>query len=231
MTNSEQDQQRNTNHMRTYSLAQIASKIDRPASTIRTWKDQYSEYVEGSSIGKGRNKRYKEDAIRIFSLIDEMKGRNEPHELIKQILADNVDEIIYTPDDEDRPPALMNEILDSYKNIAEVIKSQEDRIKELEAYIKESNEQAKQREIEREQRATEAISNLSQQLEQQQKYIAESLKVRDEKLMESLRLSQEARQQVAAARQEKYEELQLQIGAMKEEKSRGFWSSLFGKNN
>lgn len=224
--NEEHEKDRRGSHQRTYSLAQIAIKLDRPASTVRTWKDQYNEYVESTSIGKGRNKRYRGDAVRIFSLINEMKDRNEPHELIQQTLAQNVEQIVYTPDDEDHPPALMNEILDSYRNIVEVMKSQEDRIKELESYIKESNEQAKQREIEREQRATGTMNNLSQKLEQQQKYIDESLTKRDEMLMESLRLSQEAKREVAAAEENRLEEIKE---LHEQHANKGFLARLFGK--
>ncbi|RBO11081.1 MerR family transcriptional regulator [Pantoea sp. 3_1284] len=244
--NKEHNRTRNESHQRTYSLAQIATKLGRPASTVRTWKDQYNEYVESTSIGKGRNKRYTGDAVRIFSLIDEMKERNEPHELIQQTLSENVDHIVYTPDDENGPPALMNEILDSYRNIVEVMKSQEDRIKELESYIKESDEQAKQREIEREQRTTKIIQNLSQQLEKQtaiiekqQRHIDERLNKRDSDLMVALRASQEAKAQA----KEIAEQAAAQVAASKEQRkeiedirdlyqkqaNKGFFARLFSK--
>lgn len=59
---------------------------------------------------------------------------------------------------------------------------------------------------------------LVQRLEQQQKYMEERLELRDQKLMESLRESQEVKQQL------------LQIAAsQEEEKKKGFFARLFGK--
>jgi flagellar biosynthesis GTPase FlhF len=59
---------------------------------------------------------------------------------------------------------------------------------------------------------------LVQRLEQQQKYMEERLELRDQKLMESLRESQEVKQQF------------LQIAAsQEEEKKKGFFARLFGK--
>lgn len=59
---------------------------------------------------------------------------------------------------------------------------------------------------------------LVQRLEQQQKYIEEHLEQRDRRLMESLRESQEVKQQL------------LQIAtAQEEEKKKGFFARLFGK--
>jgi hypothetical protein len=59
---------------------------------------------------------------------------------------------------------------------------------------------------------------LVQRLEQQQTYIEERLEQRDRKLMESLRESQEVKQQL----------LQIAV-AQEEEKKKGFFARLFGK--
>jgi hypothetical protein len=59
---------------------------------------------------------------------------------------------------------------------------------------------------------------LVQRLEQQQKYIEERMEQRDRKLMESLRESQEVKQQL----------LQIAV-AQEEEKKKGFFARLFGK--
>jgi DNA-binding transcriptional MerR regulator len=60
----------------------------------------------------------------------------------------------------------------------------------------------------------ELLKELMMRLDQQQKYIEESLKKRDELLMQSLKESMETRKMIAAA---------------KEEKKKGFWLRLFGK--
>ncbi|MED3905805.1 hypothetical protein, partial [Geobacillus thermodenitrificans] len=63
----------------------------------------------------------------------------------------------------------------------------------------------------------ELLKELMMRLDQQQKYIEESLKKRDELLMQSLKESMETRKMIAAAKEED------------EKKKKGFWSRLFGK--
>ncbi|WP_255265225.1 DUF3967 domain-containing protein [Parageobacillus toebii] len=62
----------------------------------------------------------------------------------------------------------------------------------------------------------ELLKELMMRLDQQQKYIEESLKKRDELLMQSLKESMETRKMIAAAKEE-------------EGKKKGFWARLFGK--
>jgi DNA-binding transcriptional MerR regulator len=63
----------------------------------------------------------------------------------------------------------------------------------------------------------ELLKELTTRLDQQQKYIEESLKKRDELLMQSLKESMETRRMIAAAKEED------------EKKKKGFWSRLLGK--
>ncbi|EMI11253.1 hypothetical protein [Anoxybacillus gonensis] len=63
----------------------------------------------------------------------------------------------------------------------------------------------------------ELLKEFMIRLDQQQKYIEESLKKRDELLMQSLKESMETRKMIAAAKEED------------EKKQKGFWSRLFGK--
>jgi DNA-binding transcriptional MerR regulator len=62
------------------------------------------------------------------------------------------------------------------------------------------------------------VKELIQKIDDQQKYIDERLEVRDRKLMESLRESNDRKEQQL-----------LEIAAAKEEK-KGFWSKLFGSS-
>jgi DNA-binding transcriptional MerR regulator len=61
------------------------------------------------------------------------------------------------------------------------------------------------------------LKELMMRLDQQQRYIEESLKKRDELLMQSLKESMETRKMIASAKEED------------EKKKKGFWSRLFGK--
>jgi DNA-binding transcriptional MerR regulator len=64
----------------------------------------------------------------------------------------------------------------------------------------------------------ELLKELMMRLDQQQKYIEESLKKRDELLMQSLKESMETRKMISAAKEEE-----------EKAKKKGFWSRLFGK--
>jgi DNA-binding transcriptional MerR regulator len=63
----------------------------------------------------------------------------------------------------------------------------------------------------------ELLKELMLKLDEQQKYIDENLKKRDELLVQSLKESMETRKMIAAAKEEE------------EKKKKGFWSRLFGK--
>lgn len=64
----------------------------------------------------------------------------------------------------------------------------------------------------------ELLKELTIRLDQQQKYIEESLKKRDELLIQSLKESMETRKMIAATKEEE-----------EKAKKKGFWSRLFGK--
>lgn len=64
----------------------------------------------------------------------------------------------------------------------------------------------------------ELLKEHMMRLDQQQKYIVESLKKRDELLMQFLKESMETRKMIAAAKEEE-----------KKGKKKGFWLRLFGK--
>ncbi len=53
--------------MNTLTIAEIASRLDLPESTVRYYRDRFSEFVP--VVGKGRQRRYPSDAVEIFRTI------------------------------------------------------------------------------------------------------------------------------------------------------------------
>ncbi len=53
--------------MTTLTIAEIASRLDLPESTVRYYRDRFSEYVP--VVGKGRQRRYPNEAVEIFHTI------------------------------------------------------------------------------------------------------------------------------------------------------------------
>ena len=60
-------------YKRSYSLADIARKLNRPRTTVQAWRDQFKPYLPTVSGTKGRTLRYEESALSIFELIARMK--------------------------------------------------------------------------------------------------------------------------------------------------------------
>jgi DNA-binding transcriptional MerR regulator len=75
-------------------------------------------------------------------------------------------------------------------------------------------------------KALDQLGRQDERIREQDRKLAEM----EQKQKEYEQIIEEVRKE-AAAGQEKFEELQLQIRAMKEEEPKGFWKSLFGKNN
>ncbi|BCS88632.1 MerR family transcriptional regulator [Pseudodesulfovibrio sediminis] len=52
------------------SVAEIARELDLPESTVHYWKNRFAQHLP--SIGRGRQKRFKPEAIEIFSTISRL---------------------------------------------------------------------------------------------------------------------------------------------------------------
>lgn len=58
---------------RLYSVAAIAKLLDIPESTLHYWKNRFDEVLP--SVGRGRNKRYRPEAVEIFRSIAGLFGQ------------------------------------------------------------------------------------------------------------------------------------------------------------
>lgn len=52
------------------SVAEIARELDIPESTVHYWKNRFAQHLP--SVGKGRQKRFKPEAVEVFSTISRM---------------------------------------------------------------------------------------------------------------------------------------------------------------
>ena len=121
---------------RTYSLQDIADKLNRPRTTLNNWYQSFKSYFP--VVGSGRTKRFKEESIDIFRLIMELKDRNEPQEVIEQYLNSSVSEVtIY---DDEAEPAIKS-MIKGYESILEEVQNQRDFMKQLYEDSQASNRQ------------------------------------------------------------------------------------------
>ena len=101
---------------RVYTLQEIAKILQRPRSTVDSWRDLFEEYLP--TIGEGRNRRYKREALNIFETISQMKDAHETNEEIRRYLSSLVTEITVSNEDEAAPPFLRN-IYNGYMEVLE----------------------------------------------------------------------------------------------------------------
>ncbi len=58
------------------SVAEIARRLDVPESTVHYWKNRFSQHLP--SVGVGRQKRFKPEAVEVFATIAQMLSAGHP---------------------------------------------------------------------------------------------------------------------------------------------------------
>ncbi|MBU1247163.1 MAG: MerR family transcriptional regulator [Proteobacteria bacterium] len=67
------------------SVAEIARQLDVPESTVHYWKNRFVQHLP--SVGQGRQKRFRPEAVEIFAKIAEMLGAGHPAGEVMDVLA------------------------------------------------------------------------------------------------------------------------------------------------
>ncbi|MFC3526243.1 MerR family transcriptional regulator [Marinococcus halophilus] len=119
---------------RFYTLQQIADSMDRPRSTLNEWRKLFSPFIP--TVGEGRQRRYKREALNIFETIARLKESNETNDQIRDYLGQMVDDITVTVDDDDTPPPLLRQMYDSYTHLLEQNERLESRLDQFQAESK-----------------------------------------------------------------------------------------------
>lgn len=123
-----------TTYEKTYSLKDVAKRIGKPVTTVSTWRSQYESYLP--VVGNGRNRRYKQEALEILTLIARLKDDQVPHDQIEDILRDTASEItIYDDRDQETPP-ILQELMQGYSGILSVVKDQRETMQRQEETIR-----------------------------------------------------------------------------------------------
>ncbi|WP_404470633.1 DUF3967 domain-containing protein [Sutcliffiella horikoshii] len=234
------DNGNSTSYKRSYSLADIARKLNRPRTTVQAWRDQFKAYLPTISGTKGRATRYEVEALTLFELIAKMKDDNEPPEMIEKTLKQNVNFITVDEEDEEDEAPFMLQMADSFKHLEQLtrqnavilaaLNEQRQKNDELTNELREIKMQQAENQIvlaqshvelreELTKELTEKITaELSQQLTEQDERTTKRdeekdrrAAERDEKLMNTMRAIQETKKEVAASSE-----------------SKSIWSKFFG---
>ncbi|EGB15019.1 putative transcriptional regulator, MerR family [Pseudodesulfovibrio mercurii] len=69
------------------SVAEIARELDLPESTVHYWKNRFAQHLP--SVGRGRQKRFKPEAVEIFSTISRLlKEGHTARDVMEQLSQD-----------------------------------------------------------------------------------------------------------------------------------------------
>lgn len=118
-------------YKRSYSLADIARKLNRPRTTVQAWRDQFKPYLPTVSGTKGRTLRYEESALSIFELIARMKDDNEPPEMIETALKQNVNFLIVEDDEDDDDTPFIATMFENVGKVTVALEEQKEFNKQL----------------------------------------------------------------------------------------------------
>jgi len=66
------------------TVAEIAKRLDLPESTIRYYRDRFTSYIP--TIGEGRNRRYRLEAVEVFRFIADTLRSGAPFEDVEVAL-------------------------------------------------------------------------------------------------------------------------------------------------
>ena len=192
---------------KTYSLSEIGNLIGRPATTVTTWKNQFREFLP--SVGSGRHKRYTEESLSLFQLIEKMKDANEPLEMIRERLRATATEIIVEETGNETKPPLMQSLLESYTSILFFLEEQRDEMEELKKEHRTELQLLKD--------VNEQLTKQNELLHCKLEGMDERMNERDKKLMASIREIQRSKSltEIAATKE-------------KDRSEAGFFSRLFG---
>lgn len=191
------------------TIAEVAKELNIPESTARYYRDSFIDYIP--SVGEGRKKRYRSETVEVLRFIAEGFKRKltaiEIETGLSQMFPRNFDieqptattaAVVQQQSESDvnQYALQLQNALEQMTKTMQVIADQKEEIAELRKHV----------------------ADVEKKQQEQQIYINNKLEERDRKLMESIRESQEVKQQI------------LQIAAAQEEdKKKGFFARLFGK--
>lgn len=159
---------------RTYSLNQIARKLNVPASTLRYWKDNTFEFMD--YVQKGRAKRYTEQSLQVLTRVKELKEQDMDLDDIKQVL---IKEFPLNVDAQTTSNQAGYEQAKEVTHQGEGTKNpiNEDNLKLMFKQLYEQNQE------------------LHERVEQLEKNVEQKLEKRDEELMNAIRAIQEQKEE------------------------------------
>jgi len=176
-------------------MAHIAKQLNLAESTARFYRDRFENFIP--SVGEGRKKRYKPETVEVLRFIAEGFNRNLTAMVIEdglsRMVAMNIEfeEATATTTaaaqqqskSEPNQYALQLQFAVEQMSVTiQIIADQKEEIAELRKHVA-------------------VIENRQQE---QQEYINSKLEERDQQIMESIREIQEAKNQLAATKQEKW---------------------------
>lgn len=157
------------------SIAEIADKLGLAENTARRYSHLFNDFLQDQKFG--RTTKYTAEAIEVISRIAGLYNQGFSTEEIKRKLQDDMPQVVDVVVTKQEQSAGLS----SYELLKKVVEEQGKQKEQQEAFNK----------------------ALLERLDRQTEYIEQSLKKRDEQLMQVLRENQETKKMIAAASQKK----------------------------
>lgn len=207
----------------------VTAAVDAPKTTVNDWIHDFRAFIP--IVREGRATYYKPEAVDVLLAVKRMREEGLDKTRIARELpglgfAIDHDEMVNKVEKARGHAEQVGDARnrDALLAVMQTMSVAMERMTELEREVQESKDRmVEQERINKE--LAELIEKQSAAIEQQEKYMEESLKVRDQKLTESLRLSQEVKKEIAVAE----EVQQREIEELRQRQSKGFFAKLFGK--
>ncbi|MDD4953276.1 MAG: MerR family transcriptional regulator [Desulfovibrionaceae bacterium] len=99
------------------SVAEIARRIGVPESTVHYWKNRFAQHIP--SVGQGRQKRFKSEAVAVFTAISEMlKDGHTAKDVMDRLAKDYPLTAQAVPEGAPRPALAAGQALDPAMKLA-----------------------------------------------------------------------------------------------------------------
>lgn len=195
------------------TLAEIARRLDIPASSVSYYRDKFKQYIP--ELGEGRHRRYTEESYEVLRFIADCMRSGLPADAVEAALQEKYG-VIAEIQQEDMPATQQQESALMFREM--LWDAMHDLIEQQTNAIREQLTMEFQQTIEKSKRENE---RLLEELNKRNSSIEQRIEERDKALLETLRAIQESAAAAAKAAKEAKDVAQ-------EEKQKGFFKRLFG---
>ncbi|WP_158246131.1 MerR family transcriptional regulator [Sulfobacillus sp. hq2] len=170
--------------MDTLTIAEIASRLDLPESTVRYYRDRFSAYVP--VVGKGRGRRYPDEAVEVFRTIADGLRNGQTATMVDETLSRLFPRNVSTDTElaQQSPSAAPQQVAQA---MVQVLYQQSEEIQAMRLSLEQIKAELDQHHAQDVQALTEAFESLKSHLDTQDTKNMRLARERDQFIMSQMR--------------------------------------------